>query len=922
MREIRLLFAALRNPLAWLALLAALALASIAYQFPLFYNLELGSPRSAPYLRNFYPPQEIAGRAARWSAAFSYISLPGTGGDRPLRITIPFNPLRQGVTNPPPITVVGIVGGETLYTSTLQPNSGWQTITLDVDASHPAALAARDLIIELRTDVYRPPDYQGNELGIAASSVSIEPLPGAGWRPVVPNVRVMLLFLALVLGVCLLVSRLGAGAADPRLSARFAALSALVVGLIASVGIALDMVEFVPALGPLVLFVIATYALLVAAVYILPPLWPALRAEGRAAHAALNFRPLYGLLIIAPILFNFAFQTQVSYKIDIGSGRDEPFITGFNPPMFPMPNGEPGDYRYTSQRASISIPGVGTGNVYSVTLRLNPGTGPASRGDVQVVANGTEVAHGVPSPGWQDVAFQVNTGPPRWFEGSSIDIVIKAPVDVVEGGEQRGVMLDSVSIVQLGNAAPLSRSPAQEAGLLAGVLLLYLLVMRAAGRAAPLHVRGMALGVTLLAAFVAAVMLGQHRVEMAVALPHLLLTLAAGYVLLAISSHLLPRFPAVVHSLFVAAFMLRFGYSALPQMIVIDLPYHIGWLRRLVGGDFAALYFPGQLSQVPPEWNLDVLIPKSPLFYMAMWPLGLFKGLDLAPAVLFVVSLLDASLVPAIYALGRRASRGGAAWGAGLYAVMPLAFRAFAYGILPTIFAQTLTLYVVLVPLQWAGRLRRPTVFAGWVLLLTASLIAFPTALAFNSFVIFALALGWRLRRAAPARTEYLLLGGLALGLVLSVLLYYGLYIPPFFSRTLPALLGGTSLRGEPLWPGGPLEMVGWTGVYVVNWLPQLMLPVALLLVWRARRAESKLLSVLMAAWLAVLVLGMLLNLRFDMIGKHLYYTMPAAALGGGIVLARLWSLRRWSAALPRTLACLSALSVLWAAVNFMASRL
>jgi hypothetical protein len=376
-----------------------------------------------------------------------------------------------------------------------------------------------------------------------------------------------------------------------------------------------------------------------------------------------------------------------------------------------------------------------------------------------------------------------------------------------------------------------------------------------------------------------------------------------------------------VPALFAAAFVLRFGYSALPQMNVIDLPYHLGWLRRLIGGDFAALYFPGQLSSVPPEWNLDVLIPKSPLFYMAMWPLGLFKGIDLGPAVMFVVSLLDALLVPALFVLLRPLSWRPGLWAAGTYAVLPLAFRAFSYGVLPTIFAQALTLFVMLWPTLRPDNLRKPLLLALWVLLLTASLIAFPTALAFNSLVIVLLAVGWRVKRAAHHHTDFRLIGGLALALVLSVVLYYGLYIGPFFSRTLPALLGGTSLRGKELWPGGPLEMLGWTGGYLVNWLPYLLIPVGLLMIRSGRARFSKRLAVLVLAWLVVLLFGMLLNLRFDMIGKHLYYTMPAASLASGLILARLWGMlpaRPYS----RFLAVLSAISIFWFTLAFITTRL
>ena len=348
------------------------------------------APRKSPrYISNFYPPQEIEGRAARWSAAFAYIRLPGTGATalcgynwisirpgRALRIQSR-QPLRLSWA------ASSFSAGPTL------PVRAGQTITLDVDRQHPAALAARDLVIELRTDVFRPPDYQGNELGIAVSNVSVDPLPGAGWQPVVPNVRVMLLSLALVLGVYLFVARSYAGGRTERRVPRWLVVVPLAASLLLAAWLALDVLGLAAALLPLTLGIYVAYLLLLAAYYLLPLVAPTMLVEARAIYMALNYPALLGLVVAAPILFGIAFQAPTSYTIDVGSGHDTPFLQGFNPPMYPMPDGSPGDYRFTSQLAVISIPGAGANNTYSVTMRLNPGTGPASQGRVAIVANGS-----------------------------------------------------------------------------------------------------------------------------------------------------------------------------------------------------------------------------------------------------------------------------------------------------------------------------------------------------------------------------------------------------------------------------------------------------------------------------------------------------------------------------------------------------
>jgi hypothetical protein len=370
------------------------------------------------------------------------------------------------------------------------------------------------------------------------------------------------------------------------------------------------------------------------------------------------------------------------------------------------------------------------------------------------------------------------------------------------------------------------------------------------------------------------------------------------------------------------AFVLRFGISGLPpQTQVIDLPYHLKWLRILFGGGFLELYLPGELSRVPPEWSVDVLIPKSPLFYVVLWPLGLFKAIDLSYAMILIVSLMDALVVLGIYAIVRRVSTSAAIWSALLYAAMPLSFRAFMYGIYPTVFAQALTLLVLLVAILWPERLTRPLALAGWALGLAASLIAFATALAFNSFVVVFTGVGWVSRKGSSRRVLVSLVTGLVFALIISFVVYYGFYLEPFVTRTLPALQSGTSLGGKDLWPNGLSDLLAWTANYAIGWVLWLLIPVAILLLWRSRSAAGRRLSVLMFAWLAIFIGGMILNVRFDMIGKHIYYTVPAAAIAGGIILSQLWKRCRGSPA-SRILVMLVGVQLVWAGLSFAAGRL
>jgi hypothetical protein len=658
MRELRHIYLCLRYPVLWVLMGLVLLFSALAAQVPFNYTLDAASPRADPFLLNFHGTQQIEGRDARWSDAYAYIKFPGTGGNRPLRVTVTFNPYRVDAPGAEPVLVQGLIGGEGLYTQTLPVESGWQAMVMDVDASHPLSFAARDLVIEIRSDIYRSPEHPGEDLGVAVSKVEVEPLPGASSGLVIPNVRT--------------------------------------VGLTASL-----------------------------------------------------------------------------------------------------------------------------------------------------------------------------------------------------------------------------------------ILALYLLLVRAGGLAFPRARRRLSLLVSAVAALVLCWAMFLHIADVAVALPHLVTALVGSYILFIISAHLLPRLFKVTspsHLAYVSvaltlAFLLRFGISDLPQTNVVDLPYHLKWLRILLGGGFTELYLPGALSSVPPEWGLDVLIPKSPLFYVALWPLGLFRGIDLSYAMVLIVSLLDALVVLGVYALVRRVSPSGAVWSSLLYAAMPLSFRAFIYGILPTIFAQAITLAVLMVAVLWPKRLAHPIALAVWTLGLAASLLAFPTALAFNSFMVISLGVGWVRRKAASRRVLGAMLVGLATAIIVSFVAYYGLYVEPFMAHTLPALQSGINVGGKELWPNGLPDLLAWTAGYAIAWVLWMLIPLAVLLLWHSCRESGQRLSILMLAWLAIFLGGMALNFRIDMIGKHIYYTVPAAAIASGLIFSHLWK-RAPGGPAARVLVVLMCLHLVWAGLSFAAGRL
>jgi chromate transport protein ChrA len=258
-----------------------------------------------------------------------------------------------------------------------------------------------------------------------------------------------------------------------------------------------------------------------------------------------------------------------------------------------------------------------------------------------------------------------------------------------------------------------------------------------------------------------------------------------------------------------------------------------------------------------------------------------------------------------------------------MYAIMPLAFRAFAYGILPTIFAQWLS---ALLLVAVAGFAYRKWTVAGWlglVMLAELALLAFPTVAVFTTLVLVWVSLGWWLtnrrdadHRRTPVRVAMLL----ASGWLLAVVVYYGLYIDPVIASASAILGDSEGAESVARWPGGPLELVGWTANYVVSVLPWLLATAGLGLAFanNKNKVRRDTRVWLVTAWIAIIPVFMIANYRVDMIGKHLFFTMLPVAAVGGLFLWQLTRRQRWG----MLLSGLVLITVGWQAIVFWFERL
>jgi hypothetical protein len=291
--------------------------------------------------------------------------------------------------------------------------------------------------------------------------------------------------------------------------------------------------------------------------------------------------------------------------------------------------------------------------------------------------------------------------------------------------------------------------------------------------------------------------------------------------------------------------------------------------------------------------------------------------------------LLDATVVIAAFWFVLRIglSVRAAVLAGAVYAFMPLAFRAFAYGILPTIFAQWLAVGTLMGLLLVTDERRGVMAWAGLALLAALAIIAFPTVAVFLTLIALAAAGLWWL----TARRRYLEWGVLLLlaaAWALAIWAYYGIYISPVIASAQALLAPGgsggndSSGEGSVRWPGGFAELIAWTADYVVTMLPWLLAVAGLALVYFRLRGSASVPARrtfwMLVAWAGVAPLFMLVNYRMDMIGKHLFFTMLPVAVAAGIVLWELGRRRRWGMVLMALLVS----TIVWQAMVFWVERL
>ncbi|GAB4201393.1 MAG: hypothetical protein OHK0022_23400 [Roseiflexaceae bacterium] len=570
-------------------------------------------------------------------------------------------------------------------------------------------------------------------------------------------------------------------------------------------------------------------------------------------------------------------------------------------------------YRWTTDRATVTFPSLGSGS-WLAQLRVAAAHPDKGVVGARLFANGVPLADLPDYGALRRIAVLI----PAEVVGNG-DLTLTITANTYNDPRPLGLLIERVTLTPAGPAPGLPLPPLSLLlPALAATLSLY-------GSLRWLDVRPwLAAGAGFAAALLLAWALVEHRFPMAFFLPPLawlligtalltpLLDWGAARVFRAAGVELPVWLRRTLVLICVVGFWLKAGGLVFPYMRAIDISWHMDWTRRLMDGrvTFGAIFGTSsplnELTMPVNEWGAQrPVIPYSPFFQLFALVFSVFPW-PLETSANLLSALLDNCRVflIAMLALKSGMSQRVALLAALLYAVTPVTFLLHAWGNIPTTFGIWWTLVATTIIVVLYDRLHQ----RGPFLLLTAVTLCcmlFYTVMAVFHvlFVLLFALIVLLLRKQIDTRPlrPMLLASGLAFGL--SLLIYYGQYIPPVIERTLPYMLGvftqgSESIGverpsfGQYMWAYVPhLDYHIWPGDYLYYGLA---IPIALVVPGFVALWKRSLLWAAMSAWFTIALLFMVAGTRISMVDKQLFYIVPPICLCAAVYLDRLWQRGRW----------------------------
>lgn len=629
---------------------------------------------------------------------------------------------------------------------------------------------------------------------------------------------------------------------------------------------------------------------------------------------ALRSRMFAVLLLVALGLVALAYQFDTAHTVDVGDYYDRVYVSGFHD-REPAPDGE--SFRWSTAGATVSFPDVGARGRW-LSIRMH-GWRPAGRpaAEVRVSVNDHYLGSVAAGNAWQEYLFWV---PPQAGDGGTLRVTLQTdPFSPAESGLGSDPRMLGVAVTQVRLLPPGGDgiAPGWPAWGQLGLVLLSAALLYLGLAAVGLAPRWAALAGGVAAALLAWA-LAWHRLWTTIYTPRLAIVAGLGLLLTLLADRLLRRLLAwgriaaterevrLLLAILLVGFILKAGGLLYPYSIAWDLKLQLQWSSWIWDGRLAELYgtrSPLQERTMPPEWQKRPLIPYSPYYHITAASFFLLPWRPYDTANVLNV-LLDGTKPLMLYFIARRLGLGrrvglGAAL---LYALFPATFLLLAWGNAPTMaglwWIMAATTYFVG---TW-DRLRRPRTWLGLVFFILGALLFYTVFAVFTAIFFGILLVGLaRQRRRLPGRPAGPAALALATAIALALLIYYGQFVGPLLTQTIPTLLeaarqGGAGLGTTPVsWPEylrANLERLG--GLNYGLLLPILLALGSLATGWRHAESPSAPRSLrrwLLGAWFGTTLLFFIVGFRVDMVDKEIWFAMPAIALCGAVTLE--WFRRR-----------------------------
>jgi hypothetical protein len=386
--------------------------------------------------------------------------------------------------------------------------------------------------------------------------------------------------------------------------------------------------------------------------------------------------------------------------------------------------------------------------------------------------------------------------------------------------------------------------------------------------------------------------------------------------------------------LFWLGFVLKGVGMLTPAYMGVDVFWHMDKVRDILFGGALPSYYGvnsplNDITMPTAEWGSNPpVIPYSPWFHLLATVYALFPWpMELTASM--VALLMDLSRIPLVAAMTRTVSRD---WRAPLLAaatmtVLPVTFLLHNWGNVPTAAGLWLSwLVIALVWIEWP-RLQLRSRQIALALLLTLTFLIYTVTGVFTGvwLVLLTLLVLLNARRgtawAAAAGGLRPLWTAAGAAIAAALVIYYGQYIQPIVTITLPYL--ATMLTAGPqsvgverpsflsylagFWPHLGYWRMGGSSLYYGLLLPLLALPFG----YRQLRGQP-VAWLIASAWGSVSLLFFLVGYRVDMVDKQLFFLIPLAAITGGLVAERIWRRGAAGRLLVVSVLILTLLSALW----------